>query len=172
MMKVQNFAAVVALSALAALPGCSMFGGNKTAETAPPPAETAPAPAPAPAPMASNPAQNALSHSLVRKVQMVLRHDHMYHMRIDGIYGPGTRHGVMEFQRRNGIEPTGQLNDATLTAMNLTAPMNENAMSGEPMNGGSMNGGSMNNEMGGNAMSAAPAPAEPAPAEPAPPSKQ
>ncbi len=123
MMKVRNFAAIVAISSLAALPGCSLFGGGgnesqTAAATAPPPA---PAPAPAPAPTASNPEQNALSPGLVRQVQTELKQGHMYRGRVDGKWGPMTRRGVMQFQQANNLNANGELDDQTLSAMHLTA---------------------------------------------------
>lgn len=145
MMKVRNFAAFMAIGALAALPGCSMFGGGhqEAAATAPAPAP-APAPPPAPtAPPGSDAHQNEMSHSLVRQVQTQLKQNHMYAGRIDGVWGPMTRRGVTRFQQKNNIATSGELDDATLQAMNLTPAGGENnATSG----GGSMNDntGSMN----------------------------
>lgn len=152
MMKVRNFAAVVAIGALAALPGCSMFGGGNEAQTAaaaPPPAE---APAPAPAPMPSDPQQNALSHSLVRQVQTELKQNHMYSGHVDGIWGPMTRRGVSRYQQKNGLPVSGQLDDQTLHAMQLSAPSSESGGLGGANNSGmnesGSSGGSMDNSSG------------------------
>jgi peptidoglycan hydrolase-like protein with peptidoglycan-binding domain len=156
-MKVRNFAAVVAIGALAALPGCSMFGGGNEAQTAaaaPPPA----APAPAPAPMPSDPQQNALSHSLVRQVQTELKQNQMYSGHVDGIWGPMTRRGVSRYQQKNGLQQTGQLDDSTLQAMHLNAPSSESgglggtnpsSMNDNSMSGGSTGGGMSSGSTGG-----------------------
>lgn len=149
MIKVRSLSAVLALGALAALPGCSMFGGG---EHPAPAAAAAPAPAPAPAPPPpSNPAQNAMSRSLVRQVQTSLKQQNLYHGRIDGLWGPKTRTGVRQFQQKNNLQATGQLDDQTLQALNITAPSSSNT-GGENMgntSGGNMSGG-MNNETGAN----------------------
>ncbi|MEO8714007.1 MAG: peptidoglycan-binding domain-containing protein, partial [Acetobacteraceae bacterium] len=140
MIKVRSLSAILALGALAALPGCSMFGGGDHEMAA-----AAPAPAPAPAPMAqapemSNPQQNALSHSLVRQVQTKLKSNHMYSGRVDGVWGPMTRRGVMRFQEKNGMQGSGELDDATLQAMNLSPAggMSGGAMSDSGANGTNM----------------------------------
>ncbi|MDQ2804330.1 MAG: hypothetical protein M3Y41_17225, partial [Pseudomonadota bacterium] len=82
MIKVRDYAAVLAIGALATLPGCSLFGGgNKEAmapaATAAPPPPAAPAPA-APPMTAGGGEQNQMDHSLVRQVQTKLKSGHMY----------------------------------------------------------------------------------------------
>jgi peptidoglycan hydrolase-like protein with peptidoglycan-binding domain len=175
--KVRDFAAIVALSALVALPGCSMFGGGheEAAATAAPPPAPAPAPAPTPPPT-GNPEQNQMDHALVRQVQRELRTNRMYRGQLDGIWGPRTKQGVTDFQRKNNLPTTGELDDQTLQAMNLqpaggggtgmnAPPANEN------MGGGSMNSGAPGSTENMNNSGQAPAeaaPAAPAPAAPAP----
>jgi len=39
---------------------------------------------------------------------------------VDGIWGPDTSAAVMNFQARNGLQPTGQLDQKTLKALDLT----------------------------------------------------
>ncbi|MBV8702118.1 MAG: peptidoglycan-binding protein, partial [Acetobacteraceae bacterium] len=140
--KVRDFAAVMALGALAALPGCSMFGGgneNQPAATA----AAAPAPAPAPAPVPAPPAgssaeENQASHATVRQVQQVLTQKHMYSGRPDGIWGPRTRRGLIAFQHANNLNASGDLDDATLQAMNITPAAGGGSASGGGMSGGGM----------------------------------
>ena len=164
MIKVRDFAAVMALGALAALPGCSMFGGgneNQPAATA----AAAPAPAPAPAPVPAPPAgssaeENQASHATVRQVQQVLTQKHMYSGRPDGIWGPRTRRGLIAFQHANNLNASGDLDDATLQAMNIT-PAGGGSASGGGTSGGGMSdmnagpaGGSAGGDMSGGSMPA------------------
>ena len=163
MIKVRSLSAVLALGALAALPGCSMFGGGEQ-----PVAAAAPAPAPAPAPMPApemGSSQMQASHSVVRQVQSKLKAGRMYAGRIDGVWGPMTHRGVMRFQEKNNIQATGDLDDATLQAMNISAPaggmssgmsngnMSDTGANGTNMPSGNASGGAMNDN---GAMSAPP----------------
>jgi hypothetical protein len=110
-MKLHTYSAVLALAAAVSLAGCS---------SAPKPApEMAPAVVAPPAPVASDPTQNQASHTLVQQVQTALKQDHLYHGRIDGAWGPRTQHGVAQFQKQHQLPTNGQLDDATLHAMNL-----------------------------------------------------
>jgi peptidoglycan hydrolase-like protein with peptidoglycan-binding domain len=113
-MKLHTYSAVIALGAAITLAACS---------SAPKPEPvTAPAVVAAPAPVASDPAQNQASHSLVQQVQTALKQDHLYGGRIDGAWGPRTQHGVAQFQKQHQLPTNGQLDDATLHAMNLQPP--------------------------------------------------
>ncbi|MEO9190762.1 MAG: peptidoglycan-binding domain-containing protein [Acetobacteraceae bacterium] len=168
MIKVRSLSAVLALGALAALPGCSMFGGGEQ----PPMAAAAPAPAPAPAMPAPEmgSSQMQASHSVVREVQSKLKAGRMYAGRIDGVWGPMTKRGVMRFQEKNNIQATGDLDDATLQAMNISAPaggmnsgmsngnMSDTGANGTNMPSGNAAGGAMNDNgsMNNGAMSAPP----------------
>ncbi|MGA9868004.1 MAG: peptidoglycan-binding domain-containing protein [Acetobacteraceae bacterium] len=140
MIKVRSLSAVLALGALAALPGCSMFGGGE--QPAPVAAAPAPAPAPTPAPPPpSSPQGNEASRSTVRQVQVILKKNRMYSGAVDGIWGPRTRRGLIAWQHKNDLQATGDLDDATLQAMNIAAPAG---------NSGGMSGGGMSNESGAN----------------------
>jgi len=159
--KVRDFAAIMALGALAALPGCSMFGGGNESQPAAT-AAAAPAPAPAPAPVPAPPAgssaeENQASHATVRQVQQVLTQKHMYSGRPDGIWGPRTRRGLIAFQHANNLNASGDLDDATLQAMNITPAGGGSASGG--MSGGGMSdmnagpaGGSAGGDMSGGSM--------------------
>jgi lipoprotein-anchoring transpeptidase ErfK/SrfK len=49
---------------------------------------------------------------------------------IDGLTGPQTRAAVRAFQRKAGLPDTGQLNDATLSRLQLDAPLYTNVVIG------------------------------------------
>lgn len=135
-MRLRSFATVAAVVAPVALMGCSMFGGGQKEAAAPAPAPapvTAPTPPPAPT---ATPEQNQADQSLVRQVQTMLKHDHEYRGRIDGRWGPMTERGVRQFQHAHNVPVTGQLDDATMSAMNLQ-PSSGNGMSGS--SGSNMN---------------------------------
>jgi peptidoglycan hydrolase-like protein with peptidoglycan-binding domain len=154
MEKARSFASVLALSALLGMTGCGMFGGGHQEQAAatPPPA---PAPAPAPAP----PPQNVeVTRGMVRQVQTALKHDHLYPARVDGVYGPQTEHGVMQFQQQNNLQATGKIDVPTLQAMNL----------GNLVPQGSQSSGGTGNMSGGENMGAPPAGGSPPPPPPAP----
>jgi surface antigen len=75
----------------------------------------------APAPQQGTaPAPQAVSSDMVFKVQQRL-HDLGFYVRdnIDGQWGPRTATALQNFQRAKGLEPTGQLNSATMTALDL-----------------------------------------------------
>jgi Putative peptidoglycan binding domain len=101
--------------------GCSTFGrGHQRAAATPPPAP----------PLA---AQNLeLTGSIVRRVQTVLKHDHLYHGRIDGVYGPEAARGVIRLQQKKNLQGTGKIDVPTLRAMNLgnLVPQSSDGMSG------------------------------------------
>jgi peptidoglycan hydrolase-like protein with peptidoglycan-binding domain len=122
MTKTRTLAALLALASVAALPACSMFGGGNSSSR-----ESSRAPSPgyaaapnynaAPAP----PTQAAeLTPDTIRSVQQTLAQSGMYRGHVDGVWGPGTQAGVRSFQRQHNIDATGQLDQATLTAMNIT----------------------------------------------------
>lgn len=149
MVKARSFASALAVSALLGMTGCSMFGGGHQEAAATPP----PAPAPAPAPTPPPPQNVEVTRSMVRHVQALLKRDHLYPGRIDGIYGPQTEHGVMQFQQQDNLQATGKIDVPTLQAMNL----------GNLVPQGSQSSGGMGNMSGGENMGGAP-PANPAPA--------
>ncbi len=135
MSKFRNIAPLVVAGALIGLAGCS--SSNQQAAATPP---AAPPPAPAPAPPPPAPAVNPMAPSTLRQVQTALKHDGLYRGHIDGKWGPMTEHAVMAFQQKNGLQATGQLDDATLSAMHIGGGMSSS------MNG--MGGGSMSSNAG------------------------
>jgi hypothetical protein len=147
MIKVRTFAPVVAASALLGLAGCSalgMGGSSQQAAATPPPAPApAPAPAPPPAPTMS-PQQAEHSHDTVSSVQTALQQDGEYHGKVDGVWGPMTRRAVMAYQRKNNMQPTGQLDGQTLQALNGGGGgMSNGGAMGTSGGGGMNNGGAM-----------------------------
>ncbi|HSV29719.1 MAG TPA: peptidoglycan-binding domain-containing protein [Candidatus Omnitrophota bacterium] len=53
----------------------------------------------------------------VRRAQMALQQQGLYNGPIDGIAGPITRDGVAQFQQRQGLPQTAQLDDLTIDAL-------------------------------------------------------
>lgn len=63
--------------------------------------------------------EQPLSAQATRDVQSRLRALGYYGGPVDGVWGDGTRAAVERFQRARGIAVTGELNQATVTAMGL-----------------------------------------------------
>jgi Ca2+-binding EF-hand superfamily protein len=76
----------------------------------------------------------AASAQLVRNVQDKLNAKGVDAGPVDGIWGPRTHQGVREFQEKQGLKPTGQLNGQTLAALGIegeqTASAGESASAG------------------------------------------
>jgi peptidoglycan hydrolase-like protein with peptidoglycan-binding domain len=88
-----------------------------------------------------------MAPSTLREVQTTLKQDGLYSGRVDGRWGPRTEHAVMAFQQKNGLQASGQLDQPTLTALNIGG--GSSSMSGSSnMSGGSM-GSSGGAPMGG-----------------------
>jgi peptidoglycan hydrolase-like protein with peptidoglycan-binding domain len=127
-MKARSLATFLALSGVAVLPACSMFGG--------PQAHTAAATSPSSA--ATTPNYNAgqasatgtqtseLSPDMIRKVQQNLRQAGLYKGRVDGVWGPRTEAAVRDYQQQHNLNASGQLDQQTLDAMNLGTNNNPN----------------------------------------------
>ncbi len=156
MVKVRNIATLVAIGALAGLTGCSALGmGGSSAPQAAAAPPAAPPPAPAPAPPTPG---NELSHQTVRQIQTALKHNGVYRGRVDGVWGPMTQNAVSQFQQKNGMQPTGSLDEQTLQALHVSSAggtgnmgggsMNSGAMNNDSMNSGATNGGAMNDNSG------------------------
>jgi hypothetical protein len=150
----------LALGALAALPGCSTLGldgsgGSTLAANVPPPAYTSPPPSYAPAPQASageyeapnappatasaQPETNAwanvpapVSARTIRRVQTALKQDDFYRGSIDGVWGPQSADAMRRFQQANNLPLDGQIDLASLNAMNLVGPNRQVGQTGEP----------------------------------------
>ena len=57
--------------------------------------------------------------STVANVQSSLAGQGYYNGPIDGIYGPGTRNGIANYQSDNGLRATGRINDPLLQSLGL-----------------------------------------------------
>lgn len=82
---------------------------------------------------AGNAAGDAISPDTVFKVQQKL-HDQGFYVRdnIDGKWGPRTSTAVQNYQRAKGLQPSGQLDSATLSALDL-APSAPPAQAAPPV---------------------------------------
>jgi peptidoglycan hydrolase-like protein with peptidoglycan-binding domain len=72
---------------------------------------------PAAAPM---PPPDHLRPASVRAIQARLRTLGFYGGAVDGIWGEGTQVAIQRFQHGRGLQPSGQLNPATVSALGLT----------------------------------------------------
>jgi len=104
MIKFRNVAAMLALSSVAALPACSMFGGGSNSSQSS---------------SASASRPSALSQDMVQQVQTRLQQAGNYNGSIDGLWGPATESGVRSYQQQHNLNATGQLDSDTLTSLNL-----------------------------------------------------
>ncbi|MGE0225976.1 MAG: peptidoglycan-binding protein [Acetobacteraceae bacterium] len=62
---------------------------------------------------------STLQRSSIRAVQDRLRALGFYQGATDGIWGPGTQGAIERFQQGRGLQPNGQLNPATVSALGL-----------------------------------------------------
>ena len=123
-MKASSLAAFLALSSVAVLPACSMFGGGSRggvgghqASTAAPSSQSYAA-----TPNYNSPQQTAnseMSPDMIRKVQQNLKQAGLYKARVDGVWGPQTEAAVRDYQQQHNMNASGQLDEQTLDAMNL-----------------------------------------------------
>ena len=142
MMKVRNLAALMAISGVAVLPACSWLGigdNNRQSSRATPSSQSYAA---APTSQATAP---ELTPDMIRSVQQTLQQDGSYHGRVDGVWGPSTQAAVRNYQQQHNMNATGQLDQATLAAMNLGP--NQNNAQDQPAN---QTYGSNNNPQPGN----------------------
>jgi peptidoglycan hydrolase-like protein with peptidoglycan-binding domain len=72
-----------------------------------------------PTPSPPTPAAEPLSREAIRAVQSRLHQLGFYSGRIDGIWGPSMQGALQRFQQGRGLQATGQLNPATVTALGL-----------------------------------------------------
>jgi peptidoglycan hydrolase-like protein with peptidoglycan-binding domain len=66
------------------------------------------------------PAEN-LRASSVREIQARLQSLGFYPGGVDGTWGQSTQNAIQQFQQNRGLQPNGQLNSATLSAMGLSS---------------------------------------------------
>jgi peptidoglycan hydrolase-like protein with peptidoglycan-binding domain len=118
MIKIRNFAALLALSGIAVLPACSMFGGDSGSRSS---RASSPGQSYAAAPNYNSTSQSApeLTPDMIRNVQQALQQDGKYQGRVDGVWGPGTQAAVRTYQQQHNMNATGQLDQDTLAAMKL-----------------------------------------------------
>jgi peptidoglycan hydrolase-like protein with peptidoglycan-binding domain len=150
-MKASSLAAFLALSGVAVLPACSMFGGGgngggaggRQASTA---TTTSPSYAAAPNYNSTQQLANSeMSPDMIRKVQQNLKDAGLYKARVDGVWGPQTQAAVRDFQQQHNINATGELDQPTLDAMNLATNSNQsNAANQNNQNGGQQQSASYN----------------------------
>jgi len=72
---------------------------------------------------AALPPSEPLRPGAIRAVQSRLRGLGFYNGAIDGVWGQGTQASVERFQQGRGLQPNGQLNPATMTALGLSDGM-------------------------------------------------
>ena len=104
MIRFRNVAAMLALSSVAALPACSMFGGGTNSSQSS---------------SASASRPPALSQDMVQQLQTRLQQAGNYNGSIDGLWGPATEAGVRSYQQQHNLNATGQLDGDTLASLNL-----------------------------------------------------
>jgi peptidoglycan hydrolase-like protein with peptidoglycan-binding domain len=104
MTTIRTAAIAITLASLAALPGCSGFHHTSTA-----PAATA----------AAAGTGQELSPEMVQRVQTMLQQQGLYNGSIDGKWGSGTQAAVRAYQQKHNLTASGQLDQATLNAMDL-----------------------------------------------------
>src|SRR5262249_53672015 len=140
MLKVRNLGLLLALSSVAVLPACSWFGGDndrsQTSSAAPSSSYT-----PAPPPPQQAEAQQAVTPATIRQVQQTLQQQNMYRGQIDGVWGPRTQAAVRQYQQKNNLGSSGQLDQQTLASLNI---------GGGPNYGNNDNGQQPSNQASGN----------------------
>lgn len=154
MFKYRNVATLLAISTLAALPACSMFGGGRSNEQASSPrqsyASSSPSSTYGSSSSSGQPGSNysngsasgqqpELSQDTTRQVQQELQQDGMYKGRVDGVWGPQTQSAVRQYQQQHNLSTSGQLDSQTLASLNVgndqggqSSYNNTNGMTGNP----------------------------------------
>lgn len=131
-MHIRRVAGVLAIGSLGLLAGCGwhQVGGGGTQASA----VAAPATRP------------ELSPGMVKQVQADLQRDGLYHGNIDGIWGGDTVRAVMEYQQRNRLRPTGDLDPQTLAALHVVHGNGSYAGTAQPGQGAPAAVGTMPSE--------------------------
>ena len=110
MIKVRNLAALLALSGVAVLPACSMFGDeNSRSSRASYPSQS----------YAAAPSASELTPDTTQQVQQKLQQQGLYSGRMDGVWGPATEAAVRSYQQQHNLNATGKLDADTLASLNL-----------------------------------------------------
>jgi peptidoglycan hydrolase-like protein with peptidoglycan-binding domain len=144
MIKVRNLGLLLALSSVAVLPACSMFGGNdnsRSSSAASPSQGYASAQQPNYSSQQQAMEQQPLTPDTIRQVQQTLQQQGMYRGRLDGVWGPATQAAVRSYQQRNNLNASGQLDQQTLASMNMGNNQNYGSNSTGPQPTNQANGG-------------------------------
>ena len=83
-------------------------------------------------------AQSQLSPDLVRRVQTGLQQSGDYKGKIDGLWGADTRDALRRYQQAHNMTATGELDERTLHALNISGGANASTAAGsnQPTPGG------------------------------------
>lgn len=123
MFKVRNLATLLALSSVAVLPACSMFGGgdnDRQASRASYPSQSYASAQP----VAPTTQAVPMSQDTVRQVQQALQQAGLYRARVDGVWGPATEAAVRSYQQKHNLNASGELDADTLASLNLGSNQN------------------------------------------------
>lgn len=145
MIKARNLGLLLALSSVAALPACSMFGGGSKESSNSSYSRQSYAAAQQPNYSLQSPsssAQEPLTPDTIKQVQQTLRQDGMYHSRVDGVWGPASESALRSYQQQNNLNATGQLDQQTLASLNMGNNENVNQSYGNSQNPNNPNYGS------------------------------
>lgn len=82
--------------------------------------------------LAAESGQQAVQPQFLAQIQQQLQSQGLYDGPVDGLYGEQTRAALAEWQRQQGLQPTGQLNAQTLAAMDVDAMATQQAEVPEP----------------------------------------
>lgn len=72
-----------------------------------------------------------LSSDEIRQVQLVLIHKGFLNGDADGDFGPKTRHALIEFQQRQGIQATGKIDRRTVSSLGLSSKIQVGGATGK-----------------------------------------
>lgn len=78
-----------------------------------------------------------ISHDQVTQAQRELQSQGFYQGEVDGIAGPQTRQAVKDFQRQNGLQVTGSLDQQTIDKLNGGSASGSNATTSSGSSGAS-----------------------------------
>ena len=120
MLKVRSLATVLALSSVAVLPACSMFGGGDNSQASR--SNYSSQSYASAQPMA--PQATPISQDTIQQVQQKLQQDGMYRARVDGVWGPATEAAVRSYQQQHSLNATGQLDADTMASLNMGGNQN------------------------------------------------
>lgn len=146
MFKYRNVATILAVSSLAALPACSMFGGGRSNQQASYPSQSYASSSPSSYGSSSSSTnysnaptgqQPELTQNTTRQVQQELQQDGMYKGQVDGVWGPQTKSAVRQYQQKNNLSATGQLDSQTLASLNVGGQGGQSSYNTNGMNNGS-----------------------------------